>query len=267
MIGFILALISLSITLVIHELGHFLLALKNKVRVDEFGIGYPPRLIEIKKQGIIYSFNAIPFGALTSIYEGDKKNPEKNSFYAQPFAKKFVILFAGPLFNFLTAYLIFTLLFSLGMPQNLIPESFNLSPYKVPLYLAPLKSLEFIWVLVKETIVGLGRLLVNLILRMDVKELVGPVGIMAITTKGFNINFIYGLYILGLISFGFAFFNLLPIPALDGGRIFFLLIEKIRKKEINQATENFINNLVFALLLILMVFVTIKDIKIFIFKS
>lgn len=265
MIGFILALFSLSITLVIHELGHFLFALKNKVRVDEFGIGYPPRLLKVKKNGIIYSLNAIPFGALTSIYEGDKKNPEKDCFYAQPFLKKFIILFAGPLFNFFTAYLIFTLLFTLGMPVNLIPESINLKTFKVPFYLAPLKSLEFCWFLIKETIIGLGRLFVNLILRLDIKELVGPVGIMAITTKGFNINFIYGLYILGLISFGFAFFNLLPIPALDGGRIFILLIEKIRRKEINQLTKNLINNVVFVLLIILMIFVTIKDIKFFIF--
>lgn len=266
MIGFILALISLSITLIIHEVGHFLFAIKNKVRVDEFGIGYPPRLFYIKKNNIIYSINAIPFGALTSIYEGDKKYPEKNSFYAQPFLIKFLILFAGPFFNFLTAYLIFCFLFTIGIPSSLIPESFNLTTLKVPFYLAPIKSLEFINILIRETVIGLGRILVNIFLRGDIRELVGPVGILSVTTKSFNIGFVYGFYILGLISFGFAFFNLLPIPALDGGRILFLLIEKLRRKEINQETENLINNVIFVLLVILMVFVTIKDIKMFIFK-
>ena len=68
-------------------------------------------------------------------------------------------------------------------------------------------------------------------------------------------------------SCGFATFNWLPIPALDGGRILFLLIEKIQRKEVSQATENAINNFVFILLLILMLFVTIKDVRFFIFKD
>lgn len=267
MLGFILAFISLSLTLIIHEWGHFLFARKFKVRVDEFGIGYPPRLFSIKKNGVVYSVNAIPFGALTSIYEGDKKNPENDSFYAQSFLKKFLILFAGPLFNFLLAYFIFILLFTVGMPQNLIPESFGAIPLKVPFYLAPIKALEFLGVLLRETFIGLGRLMVNFFLRLDISELVGPVGIMAISSKAFTMNIKYGLYILGIISFGFATFNWLPIPALDGGRILFLLIEKIQRKEVSQATENAINNFVFILLLILMLFVTIKDVRFFIFKN
>lgn len=267
MIGFILALISLSLTLIIHEWGHFLFARKFKVRVDEFGIGYPPRLFSVKKNGVVYSINAIPFGALTAIYEGDKNNPEKDSFHAQSFWKKFFILFAGPLFNFLLAYFIFILLFTIGMPQILIPESFGQISLKVPFYLAPIKALEFLGTLLKETFIGFGRLFVNFFLRLDISELVGPVGIMAISSKAFEINVSYGLYILGLISFGFATFNWLPIPALDGGRILFLLIGKIRKKEVSQAMENAINNFVFVMLLILMLFVTVKDVKLFILKS
>ncbi len=87
---------------------------------------------------------------------------------------------------------------------------------------------------------------------------------MAITTRGFQWGWKYGLYILGLISYAFAIFNLFPIPAVDGGRILFLMIEKIRRKPISQRTEMLVNNICFYLLVILLFAVTIKDINFFI---
>jgi len=135
---------------------------------------------------------------------------------------------------------------------------------KYSLFEAPWQSIRFMGVLTQETFTGLGRVFVNLFKHGNIEELTGPVGIMAITTRGFQWGWDYGLYILGLISYAFAIFNLLPIPAVDGGRIFFLMIEKIRRRPISQRTEILVNNICFFLLIILLFVVTIKDINFFI---
>jgi regulator of sigma E protease len=132
---------------------------------------------------------------------------------------------------------------------------------------APRQSIFFMGVLTKEMLTGLGRIFVNLFKGGGIEELTGPVGIMAITTRSFQWGWDYGFYILGIISYAFAVFNLLPIPAVDGGRIFFLGIEKIRQRPFTQKTELIINNVCFFLLIILLFVVTIKDINLFIFNN
>ena|SRR5690554_6789073 len=101
MIYFIIAILSLSLILIIHEWGHFLFSRLFGVKVEEFGIGYPPRLFSFKKNGVVYSVNAIPFGALTQIYEGEKGKNEPESFWSKSTFQKIMILVAGPLFNIL----------------------------------------------------------------------------------------------------------------------------------------------------------------------
>lgn len=103
--------------------------------------------------------------------------------------------------------------------------------------------------------------------QVSVNDLSGPVGV--ITAVGeqakFGINNL--LLILGFISVNLGFFNLLPIPALDGSRIIFLLIELVRGKPIDPDKENFIHMIGFVLLITLMLVVTYKDlIRINIFK-
>ncbi len=268
MFYFIVTLISISFILIIHELGHFLTSLFFKVKVEEFGLGYPPRFLGFKRNGIIYSLNIIPFGAITKIKEGDKENPEKDSFWGQNTLRKILILLAGSISNIFFAFLIFVLLFNVGFPKEVLPfKIFGEETLKYSFFLSIYKSIVFMGVVLKETILGIYHSFADLFLRGDIRNFVGPVGLVAVTNRAFKMGIKEGLYLVGLISYVLGIFNLLPIPALDGGRICFILIEKIRKKPISQNAENLINNIAFVLLMILLVMVTIKDFNFFVFKK
>ncbi len=100
--------------------------------------------------------------------------------------------------------------------------------------------------------------------KYGINDLQGPVGIVTtigdIAEKsGFNISFL--LDMATLITINIGIFNLLPVPALDGGRLVFLVIEAIRKKSLKAETEGMIHFVGFALLMLLMIFVTFNDIK------
>jgi regulator of sigma E protease len=265
---FILTLLFISFILVIHELGHFLTSLLFKVKVEEFGLGYPPRILGFKKKNIIYSINLIPFGAITKIEEGDKTNPSRDSFWGKKFSEKIIILLAGSFLNILFTFFVFVLLFWIGFPKEILPfEIFKEETLKYPFYLAISKSFSFMGIVLKESLKGIVQAFLSLFLKGDIRNFVGPVGLVAVTNQALRIGFKEGIYLIGLISYVLGIFNLLPIPALDGGRIFFLLIEKIRKKPISQKTENLITNITFSLLLILLLIVSIKDVKFFILKK
>jgi len=353
MVAFLISLFSLSIIIILHEVGHFLLARRFGVKVEEFGLGYPPRIFSFKKNDVVYSINAIPFGGFVKIVEHNGPG----SFMSKSLGKRALILLGGVINNVLIAFLLFTILFSVGMPIFALPETYKQdvpsmitireiekdSPaflaglesgdiilgiehldnfYKVEgiedvqnrtkefhgqeiqliikrdmenieigivpresppegkgylgviltddgilkysLFEAPWQAVRFMGFVTQETFTGLGRVFGNLFKHGNIEELAGPVGIMAITTRGFQWGWKYGLYILGLISYAFAIFNLFPIPAVDGGRILFLMIEKIRRRPIAQRTEIIVNNICFSLLIILLFIVTIKDINFFI---
>ncbi len=90
-------------------------------------------------------------------------------------------------------------------------------------------------------------------------EVAGPVGIAVMTGKMTQLGLAYVLQFIALLSINLGVINLLPFPALDGGRIFFLLIEKIKGSPINQKIEGIANAIGFFLLIGLMIFITIKD--------
>ena len=95
---------------------------------------------------------------------------------------------------------------------------------------------------------------------ISVKELSGPVGIFSAVDQSKD-NGVSNLFsLLALLSLNVGFVNLIPFPAFDGGRILFLLIEKIKGKPVKQETENLIHTIGFFLLLALIIFVTINDI-------
>ena len=96
--------------------------------------------------------------------------------------------------------------------------------------------------------------------RASVKDLSGPVGIYTIVSEESKAGFQNILYLTAYLSINVGFINLLPFPAFDGGRVVFLIIEKIRRKRVPVKVEAMVNGVGFALLILLMIFVTFNDI-------
>ncbi|MGK2848912.1 MAG: RIP metalloprotease RseP [Minisyncoccota bacterium] len=94
-------------------------------------------------------------------------------------------------------------------------------------------------------------------------DVTGPVGIVYLTKQMSDLGLAYVLQFAALLSINLAIINILPIPALDGGRILFVLIEKIKGKPISRSTENMIHQIGFMLLLLLMLIITIRDFSVF----
>ena len=342
--------------LILHELGHFILAKKFGVGVEEFGVGYPPRLFGKKVGETIYSINLLPFGAFVKITgeDGEEEVINPQSFSQKPILQRALIIFGGVASFWLIAFLIFTLVAGIwGLPQavsddfsglafvkiidisknspakisgikvgdeiiglktknkgfikiNKIKEvqeftqtylgeeitltlkrgkeilGFNLtlrsvlqkgegamgvglarvSRLKIPWYQAPIKGAE---TTVKNTI-KIPMVLIGLLEKslkgekVEGVKLVGPIGMGEMLGQVLNTGTDNFLIFLGMISLWMAITNLLPIPALDGGQLLFLAIEAIRKKRISQAIEQKITAFFFAILILLMLFVTTKDI-------
>lgn len=340
----ILVIISLSVLILIHELGHFLVAKLFKVRVDEFGLGFPPRIFGKARGETTYSINALPFGGFVKIHGEDGEGEERDSrnFVNQGLLKKSLIILAGVAMNIVLGWVVFIAVFMIGAPEHLIvadvfPESPAASAglksgdviLKIVLgdktLVDPIKSDTFIELVKnagremvaidikrgKEVIstilsgrenppVGQGSLGISLIEigfeRMsffgslakgflatyetlilvaksfgelftrafyDVsvfQSISGPVGIVAIAASTSSLGFVYLMQLMALISLNLAVLNLIPFPALDGGRFLFLLIEKLKGSPISRKFQIVVNGVGFALLLALMVVVTAQDI-------
>lgn len=132
---------------------------------------------------------------------------------------------------------------------------------KTPWYLAPFEGARILGRTVWLTVRGLATLVWQLVFERGAGVAVsGPVGIFFFAQDSRALGASYFLQFLGLLSVNLAVLNFLPIPALDGGRIFFLLIEKCKGKRLNPHFENVAHTVGFVLLIFLMVLVTYKDI-------
>lgn len=120
---FLILIISISLIIIFHELGHFLVAKKSGAIVEEFGLGLPPRIFGKEINGTIYSLNLIPFGAFVKIFGEENNLQEKGSFYNLSLGKRALIIAAGPLFNIFLAFLILVFGFSfIGMPALIFDD-------------------------------------------------------------------------------------------------------------------------------------------------
>ncbi len=142
--GVIIGLVILMLLVVAHEFGHFMMARRNGVKVNEFGIGFPPRMIawtkkevEIngekrlkwiripkeewkdKQDGLVFSLNWLPIGGFCSMDGESAADKRKGTFGASSFWAKTKILFGGVAMNWLVAFVILTILAFTGMPQFL----------------------------------------------------------------------------------------------------------------------------------------------------
>lgn len=115
-------LIILSFLVIIHELGHFLVARWAKITVEEFGVGYPPRAKTIfkDKRGTIYSLNWLPFGGFVRMLGEDGTETKAGSFVSRPAWKRLLVVLAGATVNFFFGVLAFGAIYSRhGIPTDL----------------------------------------------------------------------------------------------------------------------------------------------------
>lgn len=355
----------LIVLILVHELGHFLAAKLFGIRVDEFGLGFPPRVGSFKAGETEYTLNALPIGGFVRIFGEDAldvpaNDPDKKRSFAHKskFAQA-VVLLAGVLFNILFAWGVFSLGFMYGMPSAITEEEMaeasevkllvteilpgspaeeaglipgdeivgivskeksyrsDLTPEAVsafieehsgqPLTIAvarggvetplavtpkvgvildnpdkpavgfvmtlagiitlpPLEAVKegFLMAvsMLKTIAVGLFDFLSDaLFFNADLAYVSGPVGIVGLVGDAKALGTAYLVTLTAFISLNLAVINLLPFPALDGGRLLFVGIEAVTRRKIPPVISKFLNVAGFCILIALMVAVTISDVS------
>ncbi|MFA7662385.1 MAG: RIP metalloprotease RseP [Patescibacteria group bacterium] len=150
-------------------------------------------------------------------------------------------------------------------PENPGRYVVGLSTYKVglvsyPWYLAIWKGFQTTFILLWRILEAFGIIIGNLILGKGMlAEVSGPIGVAVMTGQMVSLGISHLLQFTALLSLNLAIVNILPFPALDGGRIVMILVEKIRGKKIDATIENVMHNIGFALLMLLIVLVTYRD--------
>ena len=126
-----------------------------------------------------------------------------------------------------------------------------------PWYWAPIEGAKTTWIQLSNIVSGLYDLLTS---KAGLAAVGGPVKIAQLTGEVRGMGLIYLIQFTAFLSLNLAILNILPFPALDGGRVLFLLVEKVRGRRNNQKVEQWVNTVGFVFLLVLMVVVTVKDI-------
>ena len=202
----------------------------------EFSIGFGKELWSKQGKETKYTIRLIPLGGFCRMLGEENQSDEEGAFNKAPVWKRLLIVAAGAIVNIIFGLVVFTILASI----------YN-------------NSLHDGLIVTKRYIVSLWESFVMLVTgNSGNATVVGPVGIseMIVKTNGL-FDFVY---LLSIISVSLGITNLLPIPALDGGKILILLIELIRRKPMKEKTELLITSIGLFLLLFVAVSVTIKDV-------
>lgn len=350
MSSILIFIIILGVIVFVHEFGHFIMAKRAGMDVEEFGFGFPPRIFGVKKGATLYSVNWIPLGGFVKIKgENDNGQHDAGSFSSKKLPARIAVVVAGVIMNVILAFVLITGGYLFGMPQALdsLPagaivsnstvritgilagspadkggivagdiviesagepvtssdafrntiksgtgelsvtvkrgketktlklqpeilketgnrgigiELADIGTVRFPWYLAPVKGAEAVfnglvmvavsfWQLVSGLVVGRG-------LPADVS---GPVGIAVYTGQAAKIGFAYLVEFTALLSLNLAVLNIIPFPALDGGRLLFLIIEALRGRSVSRKIEGIAHQAGFGLLMILILAVTYRD--------
>ncbi|WP_156299308.1 site-2 protease family protein [Streptobacillus canis] len=255
----IVTLLVLSLIIFLHELGHFYTAKKFNMPVSEFSIGMGPLIYSKVKNDTQYSIRAIPIGGyvlIEGMVEASKDDKEfkdyteeeieeynKKGFISHSKVEQIIVLLAGVFMNFVTALIAFVILMLItGQP---ITHAFAMFG---KVFAATFEGLKML-------LTGAAK----------AKEMVGPVGLPLVFAKQIESQgYLVLLPLFALLSVNIGILNLLPIPALDGGRIIFVLLEYFGIK-LNKKLEERIHTIGMILLLLLMVYVLFNDIQKYIF--
>lgn len=132
---------------------------------------------------------------------------------------------------------------------------------KLGIFDAAIEGTKMTWLVTKAVVVGLGAFFLSIFTGgADLEQVTGPVGIVGLVGDASTLGFVYLLSFTAFISINLAVINLIPFPALDGGRLLFVLIEKIKGSPIPPKVANMFNGVGFALLILLMIVITVNDV-------
>jgi RIP metalloprotease rseP len=234
----------LGFLILIHETGHFVVAKLCKVRVNEFAIGFGPTIWKKQGKETKYALRLIPLGGFISMEGEEELSDKEGSFSKASIPKRVAIVAAGAIVNIIFALIVYFIL----------ATSYNFqvtNNWSSALTFAGEKTGTFI----TSTFEGLKQLFTG---KSGLDQMMGPVGISEVVAKT-NGMFEF-INMIAIVSLSLGVTNLLPIPALDGGKILLLIIEAIRKKPLSQKIEINIQLLGFSFIIILALFVTWNDI-------
>lgn len=350
----------LFVLILVHEWGHYIVAKLTGMRVDEFAIGFPPKLVSWKRGETEYSLNAIPVGGFVRIYGEDSTQvaeqnvDQKRAFGARPKWAQALVLVAGVTMNVIFAWFLFILILLIGVPTQVeegvasaaaelvvmgvlpgspadgvlpphvtivsvrsgevalerltpatlsdlmasatgsvtvgyvigdaSPVTVEVTPVKGLLAASPDRAAVGVSLSLVETIsmpllsaipeaarqtvhttgkiaAGLYALLAGAVVgTADFSQVAGPVGIVSYVGDAAAIGFTSLLLFTAIISLNLAVINLLPIPALDGGRLVFVAIETILRRPIPPVWAARVNLTGFLFLMLLMLAATVSDV-------
>lgn len=238
----------LGFLVLIHEGGHFLIAKLCKVKVNEFSIGFGKTIWKKQGKETLYSVRIIPLGGFVQMEGEAEDSADSRAFTNVSIPKRIAIVSAGAIVNILFGIIVYFLLISTIGLQFTDPSKDTILNR---IYYGGINTWEFIL-----SIFDSVKMLFTQ--GLDVDQMTGPVGISQIVIQASG--FVNYIYILAIISVSLGVTNLLPIPALDGGKIVLIIIEAIRRKKITLETEAKITLIGFSLLIALSLYVTYHDI-------
>jgi regulator of sigma E protease len=279
-------LVIFSALILVHEFGHFQAALRSGVKVEEFSLGMGKLLWKKKKGEVQYSVRAVPFGGYVKMLGEESKSNDPRSFSKAKLWQRMMITLAGVFMNFVVAIFALTILFTSGTNPILITDAdveraeaagvlvlseevdengkrelISISPIKKPFPSSLLFATKETYRISIAVVQKVGEIPMEIIRERRIPEgLAGPVGIAEITHKIAPLGFLALLKLFALLSISLGVMNLLPIPALDGGRFLFQVVELVTFRKPPESWENAIHMVGFVLLMGLLVVITWNDI-------
>ena len=245
MITAIKIIILLGFLVLIHEMGHYIAAKICKIRVNEFAIGFGPKIFNKKGKETEYELRLIPLGGFVNLEGEDEESSKEGSFSKANIPKRIFVVAAGALVNILfgiIAYFCLILIRYLIIINGNFLEAINYA------FLASAELIQNMWLSIVELFSG----------NVGLNDMVGPIGISNMVSKTSGLTEF--IYLLSIISVSLGITNLLPIIPLDGGKIVLLIIEGIRKKPLNKDLEIKIQSIAFLVLIIFSIVVAFNDV-------